>query len=206
MGEQLGHSLSLDDMPSTDRDAESCDPLDAVVRAARHDDASVTRLFEEMQPRILRYLRAQEPRFADDIAAEMWVAVAGSIATFDGGWSQFRAWCFAIVRNRLADHRRTAARRRTDVVDAGGFDERAAPGTTEDVAIDSLSGQAAASLIASHLKPEHAEALLLRVLGDLDAEQVGKIMGRSPNWVRVSQHRALRTLAARLGTDQLVQP
>ncbi|MCU1401309.1 MAG: polymerase subunit sigma-24 [Acidimicrobiales bacterium] len=201
-----GHCLALDVVPSSDPDAGGCDPLDAVVRAARHDDAAVARLFEELQPRILRYLRAQEPRFADDIASEMWVAVAASIATFDGGWSQFRAWCFAIVRNRLADHRRTAVRRRTDVVDAGGFESRPAPDTTEDVALESLSGQAAASLIASNLKPEHAEALLLRVLGDLDAEQVATIMGRSPNWVRVTQHRALRTLAVRLGAEQLVQP
>jgi RNA polymerase sigma-70 factor, ECF subfamily len=49
------------------------------------------------------------------------------------------------------------------------------------------------------LPRDQAEVVLLRVLGDLDADQVAEIMGRSANWVRVTQHRALRRLADRLG-------
>ncbi|MCU1395515.1 MAG: polymerase, sigma-24 subunit, subfamily [Ilumatobacteraceae bacterium] len=180
--------------------------MDAVVVAARHDDDAVAQLFIALQPRLLRFLRSQEPRAADDIAAEVWLAVAGAIGAFEGGWNQFRAWCFSIARRRLADYRRTATRRRTDVVDASSMGDRPATTATEQDALDALSGQAAVSLITSLLKPEQAEVLLLRVLGELDAEEVGTVMGRTANWVRVTQHRALRTLAARLGADEMVLP
>ncbi|MEY2754142.1 MAG: hypothetical protein RJB65_500, partial [Actinomycetota bacterium] len=43
-----------------------------------------------------------------------------------------------------------------------------------------------------------AEVVLLRVLADLDAESVARIMGRSAGWVRVTQHRALARLAEAL--------
>ena len=54
------------------------------------------------------------------------------------------------------------------------------------------------------LSGDQAEVLLLRVLADLDVDQVAAIMQRSPNWVRVTQHRAVRTLAKRLGPKIVV--
>ena len=54
------------------------------------------------------------------------------------------------------------------------------------------------------LSGEQADVLLLRVLADLDVEQVASIMQRSPNWVRVTQHRAVRRLAKRLGPKIVV--
>ena len=66
--------------------------------------------------------------------------------------------------------------------------------------IERLSGQDAVDLITATLPDEHAELLMLRVLGELDVLHVAEVMGRSPNWVRVTQHRALRRLAAVLDT------
>jgi RNA polymerase sigma-70 factor, ECF subfamily len=163
--------------------------------AQRGEERAVERLFVQLQPRLLRFLVAQEPRAAEDLAGEVWLAVATRIIHFEGGWSDFRAWFFAIARHRLADYRRTAVRRRTDVVDAVVFETDPAADSTEQLALDSLGGQEAAKLIASVLHGDQAEVLLLRVLGDLDVDQVASIMQRSPNWVRVTQHRAVRRLA-----------
>lgn len=71
----------------------------------------------------------------------------------------------------------------------------ASTGVTPEQALEASEGQAAVDRIVSLLPPDHAEVILLRVLGDLDAESVARIMGRSAGWVRVTQHRAL----ARLG-------
>jgi DNA-directed RNA polymerase specialized sigma24 family protein len=98
----------------------------------------------------------------------------------------------------LADYRRTAVRHRTDVVDAAVFEIHSARESTEQLVLDSLAGQEAATLITSTLNGDQAEVLLLRVLGDLDVGQVAAIMQRSPNWVRVTQHRAVRTLAKKV--------
>ncbi len=188
--------------PSTPFDPSRFDGLVAGSRSG--DPRAVEELFNELQPRLLRFLRSQEHSAADDLAAEVWLAVASGISRFDGEWADFRAWVFAIARKRLADHRRTAVRRRTDVVDVGSFERHRADDAPEDEALDKMSGQHAATLITSALSGEQAEVLLLRVLADLDVARVASIMRRSPNWVRVTQHRALRTLAKRLGPKIVV--
>ena len=177
---------------------------DLVAAIADGQPHAIEEVFNEVQPRLLRFLRSQEPRAADDLAAEVWLAVAGGVSRFDGDWSDFRAWVFSIARRRLADHRRTAVRRRTDVVDVQTFEHHRADDAPEDEALDKMSGQQAAALITSVLSGDQAEVLLLRVLADLDVDQVAAIMKRSPNWVRVTQHRAVRALAKRLGPKIVV--
>jgi len=176
----------------------------AVEKAALGDEVAIGALFTELQPRLLRFLRSQEPRAADDIAADVWLGVARSIASFEGDWDDFRAWFFSIARRRLADHRRTAARRPAESIEATVLELYPATDSTEDRALSELSGTEATTLITTVLNGDQAQVLLLRVLGDLDAEQVAAIMERSPNWVRVTQHRALRKLARRLGREVLV--
>jgi RNA polymerase sigma-70 factor (ECF subfamily) len=189
-------------MPSAPFDPSRFNEVIAGARSG--DPRAIEELFRELQPRLLRFLRSQESRVADDLAAEVWLAVATGISRFDGDWSDFRAWVFAIARRRLADYRRTAVRRRTDVVDVETLGRLHADDSPENEALDRLSGQQAATLITSVLSGEQAEVLLLRVLADLDVEQVASIMQRSPNWVRVTQHRAVRTLAKRLGPKIVV--
>lgn len=187
--------------------AEPFDPSrfdDLLAGVDNGDPHAIEELFRELQPRLLRFLRSQESRAADDIAADVWLAVATGISRFDGDWPDFRAWVFAIARRRLADHRRTGARRRTDVVDAEVFEHHHADDAPDDEALDRISAQQAATLIASVLTGDQAEVLLLRVLGDLDVDRVAYIMQRTPNWVRVTQHRAVRTLAKRLGPKIVV--
>jgi len=58
-----------------------------------------------------------------------------------------------------------------------------------------LSAQDALDLIARSLPVDQAEVLTLRIVADLDVAQVAIVMGRTSNWVRVNQHRALRHLA-----------
>lgn len=185
-------------MMSAGTDDDSFDEILAAAKA--RDEAAAEWLFTRLQPPLLRFLAAQEPRAADDIAGEVWLAVASQIGAFTGGWADFRSWFFSIARRRLADHRRTATRRKTDPVEATVFEMRVSGDRPDETALASLSGRDAAQLIASSLRSDQAEVLLLRVLADLDVDQVAEIMQRSPNWVRVTQHRALRTLAKRLGT------
>ena len=44
------------------------------------------------------------------------------------------------------------------------------------------------------LPPDQAEVVLLRVLGELEVEQVADIVGKSKGAVRIAQHRALQRL------------
>ena len=166
----------------------------AAARAGEAWAAEV--LFRDLQPRLLRFLRAFETRSADDLAGEVWLAVARGLQTFEGDLTGFRSWVFSIARRRLADHRRTAVRRATDPTDFDHADTLLpASESTEQVVLRQLSGQDAADLVTALLPPDQAEVLLMRVLGDLDVAHVAEVLDRPANWVRVTQHRALRKLA-----------
>src|SRR4051812_9305264 len=127
--------------------------FEAVLGAAKDGaEWAVAVLYRGMHPRLLRYLRAREPRVAEDLESEVWVAVATALGRFEGGEAAFRGWVFSIARNRLADYRRTAVRRATDPVPDDRLD-RAGPDNTEAVALEHLSSGEAAAFVTSTLPP-----------------------------------------------------
>jgi RNA polymerase sigma-70 factor (ECF subfamily) len=172
--------------------------FDAVLASAqRGDDRAVAVLYRELQPRLAGYLRAREPRAADDIEGEVWLAVAQGLTRFTGGQDAFRAWVFSIAHRRLADYRRTSARRSTVPVPTEEL-ERASGHDPEALALENVSAAAAAAFVTSTLSPEQAEVVLLRVIGGLEVEQVAQLLGKRPGTIRVLQHRGLRRLQAEL--------
>ena len=181
--------------------------FDALLYAAKGGDGpSVAVLFRDLHPRISRYLRGQEPNAADEIEGDVWEAIARGLGDFVGSERDFSAWAFTIARRRVIDQRRRTARRRTDVTDPQTLREFLAPDAPDLEAIERLSAQDAIGLITGALSEEQADVVLLRVLGGLDAATVAGILGRTENWVWVTQHRALRTLAAKIGSKMDVRP
>lgn len=175
---------------------------DVLARALEGSREAAEQLFVDLQPRLLRFLRSLDRSVADDIAGETWYSIARGLGSFRGDLAGFRSWSFSIARRRLIDHRRIAARRPVALVSLDDSTESVFADPASDAGeavLGHLSGQEAADLIARHLPPEQAEVVLLRVLGDLDVSAVAEVMDRSANWVRVTQHRALRRLAEKFG-------
>ena len=175
---------------------------DVVAAAGNGEHWALTELFRAYQPPLLRYFRAQEPRVADDLAGEVWIAVAGSLAQFQGDEAGFRSWLFTIARRRLIDHRRRAARQRTDVVASERLDtvdEWGLGGDPATEVVDRIGAQGAVDALVGQLSADQAEAVLLRVVGGLSVAETARIMSRPPGAVRVLCHRALRQLASHSG-------
>lgn len=172
---------------------------DVLAAAGKGEDWALAELFRAYQGPLVRYLRAQEPRLADDLAGEVWIAVARGLQRFSGDEAGFRSWLFTIARRRLIEHRRRAARRRTEPIPPEDF-ETDAHLPAEDparVVISQMESQAAVDTLIADLPPDQAEAVLLRVVGGFDVPEVATLMGRTPGAVRVLCHRALRRLATR---------
>ena len=167
-----------------------------VLTAARAGrEWAATHLYREYHPRLIRYLRSQEPRAADDIASETWIGVIRGLQAFQGEAPQFRTWMFSIARRQLAEFRRTAIKKDAVPTDQEMF---ASMGSGEHIdagVIEEISGQEAIQIIKHYLNPEQSEVIILRVLGDFTADQVADLMGRTPEWVRVNQFRGLQKLA-----------
>jgi RNA polymerase sigma-70 factor (ECF subfamily) len=165
----------------------------ALADAARGDEAALALVYRELHPRLLRYLRHHVGPVAEDLASEVWLALAPRLRGFAGPFEQLRALMFAVARRRVVDE----YRRRGRTLAAAPFDdafELADRADTETVAVERLTAQGAVELLVRRLPADQAEIVLLRVLGDLDVEQVSEILGKSKGAVRIAQHRALQRL------------
>ncbi|HEV8296173.1 MAG TPA: sigma-70 family RNA polymerase sigma factor [Acidimicrobiales bacterium] len=172
-----------------------------LAQAKRGAPWALSVLYREFNPPIRRYLLARVPVDGEDLAADVWLAAAPKIPAFEGDMVGFRAWLFTFARRRAIDHGR---RERRQGGPPGTLQEIHQRSTSDDPAAEALervSATEAAQLVASHLTPEQSDVVLLRVLAGLEVDQVAATLGRPETWVRVTQHRALRRLARRLGSQ-----
>lgn len=169
--------------------------FDETISRARegHRDA-LERIYRELHPPILRYLRALETSEAEDLASEVWLDVITNLDRFTGDERGFRAWAFTIARSRLVDLRRRRSRQATSPASPEELDRPDRSGDVEEEALAGLATEEALRQIAS-LSHDQAEVVLLRVLGGLEVREVAAIVDKRPGTVRVLQHRALRRLA-----------
>jgi RNA polymerase sigma-70 factor (ECF subfamily) len=171
------------------------------MNAAQHgDEAAFRRLYRDVQPRLLRYLRALAGTEAEDLASETWLHITRDLHNFSGDMTAFRAWAATIGRNRTIDQLRRARRRPLADVRADELTHLPDRDNPEETVLARLATTRAIQLIAS-LPPDQAEAVLLRVIMDLDATHAGQVLGKRPGSVRTAAHRGLRTLAQRLADD-----
>jgi RNA polymerase sigma-70 factor (ECF subfamily) len=159
--------------------------------------ADLAALYRELQPGLLRYLRAVAPGTAEDLAADVWVEVATSAHRFQGDRAAFRGWIYTIARRRVIDGHRRAGRRRTDPVTLDRLVAFPGSDRPDELALDRLATEDAVAHVVATLSPDQAEVVLLRVVGGLRVSQVAELLGKRPGTVRVLHHRGLRRLAVR---------
>jgi len=167
-----------------------------LASARTGDEAAFARIFRDVQPALLRYLRviATDP---EDVAGETWVQVVAGLRRFRGEEQDFRAWLFTIARNRAADAGRSRARRPVVPLEMTEADQLLTAPDAADRALETLSTQTTMALIRS-LPPDQAEIIVLRVVVGLDTADVARIVGKTPGAVRVAAHRGLRRLAGQV--------
>jgi len=175
------------------------DDFEEVIAAARLGaEWALVALYRSTQPGLIRYLYAHAPGEEEDLASEVWLQVAQSLAGFEGGREGFRRFVFTIARRRVVDYRRQRARRRTDPADNRTMGDLRDRANTEVSALERVGGGEAVARILALLPAEQAEVILLRVVAGLSVAEVAQVIGRRPAAVSVLQHRALRRLADRL--------
>jgi RNA polymerase sigma-70 factor (ECF subfamily) len=167
---------------------------EALAVARQGDEDGIRVLYRWLNPPLLRYLRYQAASVAEDLASEVWLAVARGIADFDSGPEALRAFVFAVAHRRVIDHRRSRSRQRP-TMSIESVDEPSARDDTEELVLGRLVAERAIEVLVRDLPADQAEIVLLRVLGDLSVEQVAAILGKSAGAIRVAQHRGLRRLS-----------
>jgi RNA polymerase sigma-70 factor (ECF subfamily) len=143
----------------------------------------VETLFREFHPRVLRYLRAQDPDGADELASETWNHIASALPEFEGDEGSFRRWVFAAARQRLKAHENGGSPHSRQRNEREGNDA-SAERRAVDAALDRIRS----------LAPDQADVLLLRAVGGLEVVDVAGITGTPPNVVRMTETEGLKRL------------
>jgi len=121
----------------------------------------------------------------------VFLGVFSGLDSFEGSESQFRSWVFTIAHRRLLDERRRALRRpaQTPLDDDPGT----AGGDVEREAMDAL-GERWVTDLCARLSADQRTVLLLRIVADLTAEEVARVMGKTVGAVKALQRRGLASL------------
>ncbi|GAA3950972.1 RNA polymerase sigma factor [Actinomadura viridis] len=173
--------------------------LEPALRAAQAGDGEAFRLlYRDLQPRLLRYLRALVGTEAEDVAADAWLQIARDLGSFSGDYDRFRGWASTIARHRALDHLRKVGRRPDTSVHIDDLPDLVGRDDTERDALERVSTDAAIAMICG-LPRDQAEAVLLRVVVGLDAKEAGRVLGKRSGAVRTAAYRGLHRLAERLG-------
>jgi len=176
-----------------------------IAAAKAGDEAAFTRLYRDVQPRLLRYATGLAGADAEEITAEAWLQIVRDLADFTGDLDAFRGWAARIVRNRAIDSARARARRPVEVRDLSLALDRPATQDTANLVLNNLATTWAIGLIAQ-LPADQAEAVLLRAVVGLDAKAAGAVLGKRAGAVRVAAHRGLKTLARMLAETEAPGP
>ena len=173
---------------------------EVIKRARAGDPEGLAHLWRTYQHLLLRYFRGKGMSDPEDLASTVWIEVANSLPRFEGDEPDFRKWLFTIAARRRIDDIRSSKRR-----DERLSRERAATADTSSPSAAAEAEHAAAleralSMVRA-LPPDQAEAVLLRVVGELSVTEVAQIMGRREGESRVLVHRGLKQLAEKSVTE-----
>jgi RNA polymerase sigma-70 factor, ECF subfamily len=179
--------------------------FESILAAAQAGaDWALAKLYVEYNPPLERYFGARAPASREDLASETWIGAARGLGEFRGDERRFRSWLFTIAYRRLVDHWKQAAAA-PDLLDPAAMRGWVGEDDPEETAVEAMSAQEAARRIAGCLSSDQADVVLMRLLGDLDVDQVAEVLGKRPGAVRALQHRALQKLRKEISLEGVTQ-
>jgi RNA polymerase sigma-70 factor (ECF subfamily) len=167
----------------------------ALARAAQHDPDAFAELYRRHLNRVYRYLlvRVRDVHLAQDLTAQTFLSALENIAGYRGS-GKFVSWLMTIARNKVADQFR--ARHVTLPLDAAAQVAASDPSPYQ-LTVSRLGLEQIAHVITT-LTPDRAEALTLRLFGEMSIGEVAQVMGKSEAAVKMLVHRGVCDLQERL--------
>jgi RNA polymerase sigma-70 factor (ECF subfamily) len=173
--------------------------LGAAVRGDRH---AVERVLAAIQPFVLRYCRSRlrggghTVSSADDVAQEVCIAVLSALPRYRDQGRPFLAFVYGIAAHKVADAYRASRQERSEPVAEIPGECETSDGPEQLL----MRGERTRELdeLLAVLSERQREVVVMRVVIGLTAAETARVVGTSPESVRVTQHRALNRLRAKL--------
>jgi RNA polymerase sigma-70 factor (ECF subfamily) len=183
--------------PITAGEAAAALDAEVVRRATARDREAFAVLYETHLDRVYRHVRYRvgDPDLTEDITAQVFLRAWQAIHRYRQMEGRpFLAWLYTIANNLIVDHHRRA-RRELQGIDPA----RHTAGTSDPEAI-AVSGDLQEQIRAAiaRLKPDYQLVVALRLIEDMDYEEIARVIGKKPGALRVTLFRALQALRADL--------
>jgi RNA polymerase sigma-70 factor (ECF subfamily) len=183
---------------ATDRHPQE-EGLRQAMRLSQQGDAQAYRellgrvriLVQAYAARALRRMGLEDDRLAEDLTQEILLAVHRKRQTYDPS-QLFTPWLFAIARYKVIDFARSRRREGTAVALDAIADTLAAPATAAGVADD-------LQRLLAELPEKQRQALEMVKLEGLSIAEASERTRMSASAVKVTVHRALKSLKKQIG-------
>jgi RNA polymerase sigma factor (sigma-70 family) len=179
--------------------------LRRLMRAAQEGDhASYDRLLREVTSFIRAAVRRQRSFLAnedvEDLVQEALLSVHAVRATYDPN-RPFMPWLMAIVRNRIADSGRRYGRAKTIVRAAEDLHETFRSAETNNIYQESHADAEGLHSAIAKLPGSQRRAIELLKMKGMSLKEASRLTGTSVAALKVSVHRAIKTLRTALKKD-----
>jgi len=161
------------------------------------DPQAFGELYRRYLQRVYAYHLVRTGNVADaqDLTSQTFLAALEGISSFRYQ-GRFAAWLLGIARHKIADH----YRHNPEVVEMEAAMDTPSPQPNLEEVVERGLRLEQVSRALDNLKPERAEALALRIFGQLSAAETGKVMGKTTGAVRTLVYRALQDLRQQLAS------
>lgn len=170
--------------------AHSDSELVALARGG--NDSAFAELYQRYAAKMYRFCltKTADVRTAEDLTSELFLKVVKNLHRYDERGVPFEAFLYKIARNTVIDH--TRRRRPENSLEEDAPEVVGSVNTENEVENLDLNRYLLAAL--AQLKAEHREVLVLRFVEGREAEDVGRLLGKSERAIRSIQVRAVRRL------------
>lgn len=156
------------------------------------------RLYDDLAPGVLGYLRARGAPDPDGVCGEVFYQLVRDLDRFEGDEEGFRSWVFVMAHHRMLDDMRRRKRRPEILADPEA--ELWEATSDQDVAGDVVArlGDGELRGLIEELTECQRDVLLLRIFGGMSVAETARIVGKRQGAVKALQRRGLETLRDRL--------
>jgi RNA polymerase sigma-70 factor, ECF subfamily len=167
------------------------DDEQSLALAARRDPVAFGELYERYVKQIYAYLYTNLGNQADaeDLTTQVFLAAWRGLSRYNER-GVFKSWLFRIARNKIIDYRR---KRKVDLPLEDGI---AKTGNDWDPLrdLEQVDDLQRLAMVVKKLPPEQVEYLRLRFVGHLSYAQIGQVVGKREDAVRMAITRLLEHL------------
>lgn len=166
------------------------------------DEAAFNRLYRQWRRPLLGWLTALcgDPRLAEELYQETWMTVLRHTDRYEPRAS-FKTWLYGVARSRWLDRVRQRGRRVSEATIDASHETIADAGSDVFAEVEAALHAEAFRRCLPHLPEIQREALMLRLLQDLEWRDIGALVGTTAEAARTRCRNAVARLRGCMGLE-----